>query len=115
MEKNEKNSLTSRLSGSVIPALFRSRIIDLPVQFDMEDCAGTPFKSFHIRVYDESDTNPRLVEGFPAPIDWYNNVLRVAEQALGYCSGKARFVISFTLDAPVPEPLAKMDDSSLSK
>ena len=58
MKKNEKPPISSRLSGAAIPALFHSRIINLPIEFDMEDCKGTPFKSFGVRVYDNSGDTP---------------------------------------------------------
>lgn len=115
MKQNEKFPLSSRLSGSSIPALFRSRIVCLPLEFGLEDCSGTPFKSFDIRVYDDTGDSPVRIEDFPVPLDWYNNALRVAEQAIGFCSGKARFVISFSLEAPAPEALAEKDMSEASE
>lgn len=115
MKKNEKPPISSRLSGAAIPALFHSRIINLPIEFDMEDCKGTPFKSFGVRVYDNSGDTPCRIEGFPVPLDWYNNVLRIAEQALGFCSGAAHFVVSFSLDAPVPDPVKQEDGPQPSR
>ncbi len=75
MKKNENASLSSRLSRPAIPALFRSRIINLPINFDSKDCSGTPFKSFGVDVYDESGDRALRVEDFPVPLDWYNHAL----------------------------------------